>query len=640
MKRFNIIASLAALCALLAACQKTNVGGSLANLQVSRSYVSLPATADRIEKITVTAVEDWKFDCTIPDWVTIDPLSGAAGETEVTFTAVAASDACSTAELKIVSGTETQFVVVQQGEPVVKELTIKEVNDGPVGATYRVTGVCSSIEEIDVYGNWNITDETGTIYIYGTKYEGQTKQAALKKLNIEVGDVVTIEGPKTVYNGKNELVDVDVLKVVKSLVKIADATPEYFAAKDGGDVNVKLIVKGGHLDINPKADWLLISKTSTIKAVKAADPDTTVVTFKALANDGAPRTGEVDFTSGTSTVSASIAQDGANVPIGTLEIGKPCFVRGQVTGIDARGFVLSDETGSVLYYDAKYDKGYNIGDYVEIKCSKVTDYQGAFQLDVANVTYCVKVDEGTYTYPDPEQFGPEELSNFIAANGKGLARYITFVGTPSGSYLNVSVDGTTNVFAPYQLTAEMKAQIKENETYQFRGWLIGFTSNRANVVITEFTPAARYVKVSAVESGLSYLIVAKDGNGKSKSAGLLEGKSYGYPSGNPVIVYSDGTLCAGAIAQECVITSTTDGYTICFGGKYIYQTGTYNSVNWSDNPPSGQYWDIQFEAGTGACTITNKAVSKWLQLDPSYGTYGSYNTAKGALPCLYAKKTI
>ena len=39
-------------------------------------------------------------------------------------------------------------------------------------------------------------------------------------LGIEVGDIVTVEGPKTTYNGTVELVNVTVINIEKSLIKV------------------------------------------------------------------------------------------------------------------------------------------------------------------------------------------------------------------------------------------------------------------------------------------------------------------------------------------------------------------------------------------------------------------------------------
>ena len=65
-----------------------------------------------------------------------------------------------------------------------------------------------------IYGNWMLKDATGEILIYGTlDAEGKTKN--FSSLGIEVGDIVTVEGPKKTYNTTVELVDVKVIAIEK-----------------------------------------------------------------------------------------------------------------------------------------------------------------------------------------------------------------------------------------------------------------------------------------------------------------------------------------------------------------------------------------------------------------------------------------
>ena len=93
------------------------------------------------------------------------------------------------------------------------EATCAQIIAGEEGTVFRVTGTCTEIKNT-VYGNWMLKDETGEVYIYGTlDAQGATKN--FSSLGIEVGDVITVKGPKKTYNGTVELVDVTVEKIVK-----------------------------------------------------------------------------------------------------------------------------------------------------------------------------------------------------------------------------------------------------------------------------------------------------------------------------------------------------------------------------------------------------------------------------------------
>ena len=99
-------------------------------------------------------------------------------------------------------------------QPSVTTATCAEIIAGADGTNYRVTGKCVEITNT-TYGNWYLEDATGKIYIYGTlDAEGKTKNFA--SLGIEVGDELTVEGPKKTWNETVELVDVKVIEIKKA----------------------------------------------------------------------------------------------------------------------------------------------------------------------------------------------------------------------------------------------------------------------------------------------------------------------------------------------------------------------------------------------------------------------------------------
>ena len=75
--------------------------------------------------------------------------------------------------------------------------------------------------------------------------------------------------------------------------------------------------------------------------------------------------------------------------------------------------------------------------------------------------------------------------------------------------------------------------------------------------------------------------------------------------------------------------SEQDAYTIQDnGGQYYYQSGAYDSYNRQATlPETGAYWKVE-KADNNTYKITNLAVNKFVQYDPSYNSYGSYATQK------------
>ena len=306
----------------LTSCSDDNDPTYLDEVRVSSSFVAIPQDGGSTT-ITVTAADEWAFanqqwiqgkdtlHAAAPRWLTISQDKGSAGETKITFSAEGALDGRN-CDLLLNCGGRTQHIKVIQGLATVADATCAEVIAGPDSKNYRVTGVCTRIANTN-YGNWYLQDETGEIYIYGTvDASGKYNWASF---GIDVGDVVTVEGPKTTYNGTVELVDVSVISVRKSLIKIEEQTQDAFDA-NGGDFIVRVSEAGNGVYVSIPAsakDWL--GFTSMVKT-----DSTTNISFHVAPNTGeASRSAVISFTSSnstaSSTVTASVSQMGL---MGTL----------------------------------------------------------------------------------------------------------------------------------------------------------------------------------------------------------------------------------------------------------------------------------------------------------------------------------
>ena len=135
-----------------------------------------------------------------------------------------------------------------------------------------------------------------------------------------------------------------------------------------------------------------------------------------------------------------------------------------------------------------------------------------------------------------------------------------------------------------------------------------------------------YKKAAAVTSGKSYIMVAG-----TNAATPISG-NYGYINVTGVTADNDEIVTSNANAYE--FTAVDGGYTIKQSdGRYLYMTGTYNSFNLATTPSAGHVWSIAFEGG--AAVITNNEMSKSIQFDPEYNSFGSYPDVRGTYPVLY-----
>lgn len=99
-------------------------------------------------------------------------------------------------------------------EGAIIDATAAEINAAEDGATvYRYTGYITR-DTGSTTGNIYVKDATGEVYCYGVLNEaGETQK--WKEMGINVGDIVTVTGPKTSFNGAPQLKNVSVENHIK-----------------------------------------------------------------------------------------------------------------------------------------------------------------------------------------------------------------------------------------------------------------------------------------------------------------------------------------------------------------------------------------------------------------------------------------
>ena len=331
MKFRYLIAAL--LLSLATGCVQEKIG-TLSEIQVSESYVSIDVKGGE-DAIDIVANYDWQIDeASIPSWLTVKPNKGGAGEYHIVFSAPE-TKTTNTAELKLVCGGKTQYInVIQYAQKAeLKVITvadalalIKAVDKGD-GGSYNVDGeycvkgvVCKIMEMSAEYGNatYYISDDgkfdsDKSLQVYrGVGVNG----AAIKTGDeFAVGDEVTIICQLMSYKGTPETVqnkDANIAAFItvlnKSLISVESIDPEDATIpSEGGEVSVTLKNKGNGVFVDVPEDaksWLSISSIAG-----------NTVTFSAKENMAGPRDATLTFrtTDGTKEYSteAAITQLGA-----------------------------------------------------------------------------------------------------------------------------------------------------------------------------------------------------------------------------------------------------------------------------------------------------------------------------------------
>jgi DNA/RNA endonuclease YhcR with UshA esterase domain len=400
--KYFIPSLVAVVAAVFTSCSDGKDATYLEGIRVSQSYVALN-TAGGSASIDVTTNGSWTVT-EVPKWLTVSPASGTGNGT-ITFSADAAEGR--SGSVKLNCGDETQIINIIQGLVTISPATCAEVLAGPDSKTYQVTGTVTSIVNT-TYGNWYLNDGTGEVYIYGTlDSKGSTKN--FSSWGLEVGDQITVQGPKTTYNGTVELVDVTVVKIVKSLIKVDSLTVGGVKATElpvaGGEITAHLTCKGTGVAVEIPADakdWLGVT-SSTVGA-------TPTVTFYAKANEGGDRETTVTFktTDGSKEYSsqATISQKGAIVECSIADflaaaVGNTQFrLTGVITKIakaEYGNIYIKDYSGETYVYGVgskgDFEKlGLKEGDVITL-VGKRGEYKGTAQMTGGQFEKSIKVTE-------------------------------------------------------------------------------------------------------------------------------------------------------------------------------------------------------------------------------------------------------
>ena len=375
--------------AMLTSCSDDEVVTYPDGLRVSSSYMALPVEGGSAS-IDVYCNQKWEVDTVgaFPKkepWFDYSVSSSDKGQV-LTITADETLDGRSTSIKLVTEGGTTQIINVMQGLSTVSTATCAEVIAGPDSKTYQVKGVCTSIANT-TYGNWYLKDDTGEIYIYGT-LDKNGKEKNFLSLGLEVGDEVIVQGPKTTHGSTVELVNVTVIAINKSLIKVDSTYVGGVASNElpleGGELTAYVTCKGQGVSVDIPEDakeWL------SIAAIKNGGSE---VVFKAAPNAGGDRNTTVIFktTDGKKeyTSQMTIAQKGAIVPLtvaefNAKEVGDVQYrLTGLVTKVDdaaAGKYYISDYTGQVYVYKASGEVSLN--DVVTI-VGKHAEYKGTPQV--------------------------------------------------------------------------------------------------------------------------------------------------------------------------------------------------------------------------------------------------------------------
>ena len=439
MKLKYLFLSVLAASSLLFGCTPEELIPTLSEFKAEQTYIGFSAAGGSITT-NVEATDSWSFTSSIPSWLTVTPTSGVAGASTITFYAVKnETGSALSQELKVKVGDKEQIFTVKQAAESAGPQPITNIADviAAGAGTFRIRGTVTGIANTS-YGNFYMADATGSIYIYGLfNSKGQYPKDAdggWASFGVEAGDIVTVEGPYTLYSGTTpELVDASLIKVEKSLITVNPSEVEVEAEAGTFDLTVDSKVNG----VVPvvESNWLrfqdIAEKNGKLIFTFAYDANTRTATRTATINFKAPgalkavSVSQIGVPPTGATITELVAMEDGSV-IETLE----CTTVAKTT----KGIVVSDGTTAIYVYGGQVDN-VKIGDNLKIWATKTT-YNGVPEL--TTITGVDVISSGN-PVKHPEA---KDITASAVDYSAQLAEFVKLSGTLSisGNYYNLTLD--------------------------------------------------------------------------------------------------------------------------------------------------------------------------------------------------------
>lgn len=181
--------------------------------------------------------------------------------------------------------------------------------------------------------------------------------------------------------------------------------------------------------------------------------------------------------------------------------GTEATIQGTILATYARGFLVADDTGSILIYLGS-GHGYVAGDIVSVS-GTVNLYGGLLQFP--NTSIVEKMGHTEISYSEPTIMDAAAMDAYLAAPGIQYAQYTGTLNI-NGNYYNVNIEGATTAVGSISYPNEGLVDANFNgKAVTVTGYLIGASSNKyVNTMAVNVTLAEGNEEEPEVPSGIYY----------------------------------------------------------------------------------------------------------------------------------------
>ena len=318
-------------------------------------------------------------------WVSAHPFSVPQGSkltiSVETDKGVSSDERTYESALEFAAGTVNTASFNFEAPEAIEKLTVAEFLAKEVGNVYyELTGTISNISNTK-FGNFDLTDDTGTVYVYGlTATKVTSNDQSFSSLGLREGDVLTLVGTRAEYNGSAQVggpayyishVATPYCNVTPSTMNVAaDATSATFKV----DANVEWTITSDNLDF----------KASPASGAEAAE---ITVTF--------PVNGTSETVTAVLTVSSELGEKTVTISQASATASTVELLREDFTGLSGNN---TDKDGANSQWNGNDNfptntNAYQAGDAVKLGASKKTGSIVSKPLTVpAGITLTVNFD--------------------------------------------------------------------------------------------------------------------------------------------------------------------------------------------------------------------------------------------------------
>ena len=220
-----------------------------------------------ITKVTATTDAEWLYidDSEASDgtyYMCPEANEGEAREAEVVFSAEGLSVTV-TVEQQAAEGEEPEDGTITVAEFLEKKDTATE---------YTLTGKITSVANT-TYGNFDLTDETGKVYVYGLLTPEGTAQKQWSAAGLKQGDIITVKGKYNVYNGSAQIKNA--VYVSHKAISVNEESLQFAAEGGSLDITATLVNATDAISVSvDNSHYTVALKSGTTYTVTAPANDT------------------------------------------------------------------------------------------------------------------------------------------------------------------------------------------------------------------------------------------------------------------------------------------------------------------------------------------------------------------------------